>query len=93
MLYTRTKSQEEGENVCLGPRGRVCVATVTRAAHLVGEVAPIHLVAVGLASRTLDLNAMALQDGCFFKNTNLIIVYRPRARRHPIINKFFTYDG
>lgn len=36
-------------------------------ANLVGEVVAVHLVAVGLAPWTLDLDAVALQDGCFFK--------------------------
>lgn len=50
-------------------------------AHLIGEVAGVHLVTVGLAPWALHLDAMALQDGCFFKNTNAIIAYWPR--RHP----------
>ena len=40
---------------------------------LVGEVVAVHLVTVGLPSRTLNIYAMALQDGCFFKNTQTTI--------------------
>lgn len=47
--------------------------------YLVRKVVSVHLVAVRLTSWTLNLNAMALQDGCFFKNTNAIIAYRPRG--------------
>lgn len=47
--------------------------------YLVGEVVAVYLIAVGLTSWTLNLDAMALQDGCFFKNTNLIIAYRPQT--------------
>ncbi|TNN58781.1 hypothetical protein EYF80_031026 [Liparis tanakae] len=47
--------------------------------YLVGEVVAVHLVAVGLTAWTLNLDAVALQDGCFFKNTDLIIAYRPQA--------------
>lgn len=49
-----------------------------RLVYLVREVVAVHLVAVRLTSWTLNLNAMALQDGCFFKNTNAIIAYRPQ---------------
>lgn len=55
----------------------VTVQLCLSALYLVGEVVAIHLVAVGLASRTLNLDAVALQDGCFFKKTNPIIAYRP----------------
>lgn len=44
--------------------------------YLVWKVIAIHLITVRLAARTLNLDAMTLQDGCFFKNTELIIVYR-----------------
>lgn len=53
----------------------------TRWVYLVREVVAVHLVAVGLTAWTLNLDAVALQDGCFFKNTNLIIAYRPQAAR------------
>lgn len=45
-------------------------------AYLVGKVVAVHFVAVGLTSWTLDLDAMALQDGCFFKNTEPIIEHQ-----------------
>ncbi len=50
--------------------------------YLVREVVAVHLVAVGLTSWTLNLDAVALQDGCFFKKTNLIIAYRPQTTTH-----------
>lgn len=50
-----------------------CAADV---AHLVWEIIAIHLITVGLTTWTLNLDAMALQDGCFFKNTNFIIAYQ-----------------
>lgn len=55
------------------------VHEVNSSAHLVGEVVAIYLVAVGLTSRAFNLDAMALQDGCFFKNTKLIIAYQSRT--------------
>lgn len=55
--------------------------------YLVGEVVAIHLVAVGLTSGTLNINAMALQDGCFFKNTNLIIAYQLQENRNLHVRK------
>lgn len=63
--------------------GRLCVPSYTSFTvyvwfYLVREVVAVHLVAVRLTSWTLNLNAMALQDGCFFKNTNAIIAYRPQ---------------
>lgn len=41
--------------------------------YLLGEVAGVHVVAVGLPPRTLDVDAVTLQDGCFFKNTKPLI--------------------
>lgn len=52
-------------------------SAVHHPAYLVGEVVAVHFVAVGLTSWTLDLDAMALQDGCFFKNTEPIIEHQP----------------
>lgn len=59
--------------------GQLQLIYCLRLVYLVREVVAIHLVAVGLASWTLNLDAMALQDGCFFKNTNPIIAYRPQT--------------
>lgn len=59
--------------------GELHLIYTMRLVYLVREVVAIHLVAVGLTSWTLNFNAMALQDGCFFKNTNPIIAYRPQT--------------
>ena len=49
--------------------------------HLVREVVAIHFITVGLTAWTLNLDTVALQDGCFFKNTNLIIAYRSQKQQ------------
>lgn len=60
--------------------------------YRVREVVAIHLVAVGLTSWTLNLDAVTLQDGCFFKNTNLIIAYRPQSTPHSDASKWWCKE-
>lgn len=58
-----------------------------QASHLVRKVVAIHLIAVGLTSRTLNIDAVALQDGCFFKNTDPIIAYRPQTATRSAVSQ------
>lgn len=58
-----------------------------QASHLVREVVAIHLVTVGLTSRTLNIDAVALQNGCFFKNTDPIIAYRPQMATRSAVSQ------